>query len=832
MKVPIVFLLLEILGELQVLSSSSSPIHCQWQPFGPWSDCDGCTKTQTRRRTVAVYGQFQGNPCVGSAFETQSCVPTRGCPAEEGCGQRFRCSSGQCLSQSLVCNGDQDCEEDGADEDHCESRPSCDLDKAPPNVELTGKGFDVLTGETRGRVINTKSFGGLCRKVFSGDKKDYYRLSANVLSYTFQVKIKNDFSYEFYNSSWAYVKHSQTSITSSSGGMKTNQMNENRNSKSSQIMVVQNDVEVAQFINNRPEFLTLAEPFWKELSHLPPVYEYSAYRRLIEQYGTHYLQSGSLGGQYKVLFYVDTEKMKREEFNMLDMKECVSSGWNFFFVHKKKTECTKLENVLKWSSGSSSNEIRGDPYIEGGNPAFVAGLSYLDLNNPAGNSARYASWAGSVRDFPYVIKQKLAPLSELVKEVPCEEVKKLLLKRAIEDYLQEQDSCRCRPCRNGGEPIVLGTNCHCSCRPYTFGPACEHGVLVGDQAGLADGRWTCWSPWSPCIQGRKSRSRTCNNPPPSGGGRACVGEALESRTCEDQELERLRLIEPHCFDTPEAPTEFCSPPPALENGFIQPTASSFPAGQNVVYACQEGYTLVGDPVAKCGKDLRWQIAAMSCQKTACVLPALGEDFRVEPQKSFYTIGERVVLSCGAGKLLEGPASFLCGSSLKWQPEMKASHCHVPVPARESELTEPKCPPWQKLLHSKCACKMPYECGPSLDVCAQNEANKKIIALTICKLQVMECVGRKFTLAADNSCSLPKSTGKTCDACLLWEKCDEPSGTCVCREAAECEGQEGMSICVEEAGGRRTLSECEAGVLRCQGQELPVVAITPCPDERK
>lgn len=48
---------------------------------------------------------------------------------------------GQCISRSLVCNGDQDCEEDGADEDRCEEkRTVCDIDKTPLNSELTGAG--------------------------------------------------------------------------------------------------------------------------------------------------------------------------------------------------------------------------------------------------------------------------------------------------------------------------------------------------------------------------------------------------------------------------------------------------------------------------------------------------------------------------------------------------------------------------------------------------------------------------------------------------------------------------------------------------------------------
>lgn len=42
-----------------------------------------------------------------------------------------------------------------------------------------------------------------------------------------------------------------------------------------------------------------------------------------------------------------------------------------------------------------------------GRPGFSAGLSYLELNNPAGNKRRYSQWAGSVTDLPEVIKQKV-----------------------------------------------------------------------------------------------------------------------------------------------------------------------------------------------------------------------------------------------------------------------------------------------------------------------------------------------------------------------------------------------------------------------------------------
>lgn len=54
----------------------------------------------------------------------------------------LNCDAGQCISQLLVCNGDQDCE-DGLDERNCgrdDSHYSCDLHKTPPNSDFTGRG--------------------------------------------------------------------------------------------------------------------------------------------------------------------------------------------------------------------------------------------------------------------------------------------------------------------------------------------------------------------------------------------------------------------------------------------------------------------------------------------------------------------------------------------------------------------------------------------------------------------------------------------------------------------------------------------------------------------
>ncbi|XP_068952319.1 complement component C7 [Petaurus breviceps papuanus] len=823
MKV-LMFILVVFMESFQVFSSPFQAVNCLWHPYDSWSECDGCTKTQIRRRHIAVYGQYGGQSCVGDSFETQACVPTRGCPAEDGCGELFRCSSGQCLSKSLVCNKDRDCE-DGSDEDLCElpeGKPLCDIERPPPHVEYTGAGFNVLTGQIKDTVINTKSFGGQCRKVFSGDQKEYYRLSANVLSYTFQVKVDNDFSYEFYDSSWSYVKHMGTQLISNSGYSHTS----NKNEKSYKLMVIKNNVEVAQFINNQPEFLNLAELFWKDLFRLPSLYDYSSYRRIIELYGTHYLQSGSLGGEYKVLFYMDTDKMKQDDFSFRYMQECISKGLNFFVFKVSTQECKELTELLKLASGMKDKFLHGNAIVKGGNPALVDGLSYINVDDPAGNRARYASWAATVGQYPQIIKQKLTPLYELVKEVPCASVKRLYLKRAIEEYLAESDPCHCRPCENGGLAVVVGTQCQCHCKPYTFGVACEHGFLVEGQEGIVDGGWSCWSPWSTCTAGRKVRRRSCDNPSPRGGGKSCIGEAFETQPCENEELEHFRLIEPHCFDMSGVPTPFCPSPPPLENGFVQGAGPSFPVGGSVFYTCQEGYALVGDPVAKCGEDLSWSAGEKHCQKIGCVLPALEKGLQSDPKKPFYEVGEKVTLACSGSMILEGPSLFSCGSSLKWQPDMN-SHCRLKEDIEKPALTTQVCQPWEKLQNSRCVCKMPYECGPSLDICAQDGRTKRIVALTLCKLHVLECMGRNYTLTHSRSCTGPAPAETTCGACSVWEKCNAQINKCVCRESAANCVEGGLSICVEVDGREQTMTECEAGILRCQGLSISITSIKPC-----
>ncbi|XP_009583232.1 PREDICTED: complement component C7-like, partial [Fulmarus glacialis] len=150
------------------------------------------------------------------------------------------------------------------------------------------------------------------------------------------------------------------------------------------------------------------------------------------------------------------------------------------------------------------------------------------------------------------------------------------------------------------------------------------------------------------------------------------------------------------------------------------------------------------------------------------------------------------------------------------------------PSVKPEVTEPKCQPWEKVHQSQCVCKMPYECGPSLDTCATDQRTKRNTPLTVCKMHALECMGRKYSLTNAENCKIPQAPEISCGSCRSWEKCDAQSNSCVCDKDERCE-EGGIQICAEvsSSAAHRTMTECEAGRLKCQGETVTLVSIRPC-----
>ncbi|XP_059214454.1 complement component 7b [Centropristis striata] len=801
------------------------PVNCRWGSYGEWSECDGCSSTKVRTRHVEVYGQYGGLPCVGEATQTQPCVPTKTCPLAIGCGDRFRCTSGQCISRSLVCNGDQDCE-DGLDERNCDpdgSNYSCDLDKTPPNSDFTGRGYNVLTGKLRAGVINTLSFGGQCRKVFSGDHKVFFRLPQNILRYNFEVTVNNEESDESYESSWSYMQH----ITSNAlfGHDRRSFHKEVTEDKAYKLIILKNKVELAQFQNSAPQYLTLSEGFWKALSSLPYTYDYSAYRQLFETYGTHYLSEGSLGGEYQAMLELDRQALQSSSTTNIDYQRCWRKVKRRLFRKKVTTVCEKLTKALATSNQHSVNKMPIKVNTFGGDIAFQSALSLLDLDNPEANGEVYDNWASSVKDFPEVVDQKLRPLYELVKEVQCAGLKKLHMKRATEEYLAEEHPCHCRPCQNNGQPVLTGSTCRCVCRPGTSGRACERGAVTGEQPGVIHGSWSCWSSWGSCSGGQKSRTRSCNNPAPRSGGQHCSGLQAEQKPCEDTDIQHLQRMEPQCFGLPVTPPKTCGAPPNLRNGYIQSPKDFYLVGNRVEYSCINDYHLSGDAVAECTENQTWRTGGKLCKSSTCGIPQLNSEVIATPTKVAYHIGDRVSLSCPEGSVLEAEESHsMCSPSLQWSPSPDRAHCNA-VPSAPPPPANLKCKPWESIGKDECVCKMPFQCLTSLQLCATMGTRTRL--LSVCQLGALRCMGRSVELATNSNCDWPAETFTSCENCKPGTVCQESK--CVCQIASACP-KDSAPLCVSSGVGSATvtMTECEVGAKRCAGEQVNVVSIEACP----
>ncbi|XP_047447611.1 complement component C7 [Mugil cephalus] len=809
-------------------------VHCQWGPFGSWSECDGCTNLQTRSRAIVVYAQFGGNPCSGERTETRSCVTTKSCPLQDGCGDRFRCRSGKCISQSLVCNGDQDCEEDGLDERFCgpEQHMVCSETAPPPNIEHLGFGFDVVTGKRRGSVINTKSYGGQCRLMFSGLHRFQYRLPLSIIKYSTLVTVKNDFSDEMFSNTWEFTKDivKREKVSGTTSGFHNYDYHKvDFKSQTQRVLILKNDIEVAQFQSNSPQYLPISEEFWKALTKLPSVYDYPAYRKVLERFGTHYLSEGSLGGAFRIVDTLDEKTVRFLETEREEYDECErTKRWILFFP-------LTIEKCRRGQSGGGTS--RGDRVVrpatnvdvDGGAVSLIAALKRMQANDVDSNWKMYSDWAESVGSFPVVIKQKVRPLSELVKEVQCAGVKKLYLRRAIEQYRSESDPCHCQPCSNNGLAVMEGNQCKCICKPNTSGLSCETGTEAEGVPGVIHGSWSCWSSWSFCSAGRRSRSRSCSNPPPQNGGQHCFGDRTESSDCEDQELEYLRTWEPQCFDQTLSPPQTCRTPPALINGYILDPKEIYIEGSKVEYTCTEGYHLLGQPLV-CTTNRTWSSSPGLCKLSKCRIRSVSPDVTVSPLKQVYDIGESVTLSCPEGRQVLGESTVICDPSLNFSPNPATIRCSE-VTTKPPEIAPAgQCKLWEKSARGTCVCKMPFECSSSLELCGSSPATGKSIFLSVCKMHSLQCIGKNYVIAEDGACKWPQRNTTGCVGCHMWEMCDDQTSECRCKESADC-STPGLNVCVRvgEDETALTMSECEAGLRRCKGEKVTVVGILPCTD---
>ncbi|XP_030631603.1 complement component C8 alpha chain isoform X2 [Chanos chanos] len=471
---------------------------------------------------------------------------------------------GRCIDKHLVCNGDNDCGS-FSDEDECEGDTGVRDDKCNglfpvPGATRATQGYNALTGSYVSNTLDPEYYGGPCEYVYNGewrkltydaycenlyysDDEKYYRKPYNFLSYRFMAQAQSDGSIEQYNDAVSLLRAKQTEKSSKFGvtlgisfleaGVSGSQESKaltnltQHTSEGLQFVRLVSTVQTAQF-KMRSSDLMLHDEFYQSLMDLPEQYDFGSYARFINQYGTHYITQGTMGGQLEYILVVNKKKMGESNINAREAGGCFGVSLGLSISDVKLTG--KLDSCKKSATFDGSN-TESDSYIydkiaivEGGNPAGTSGAQ--DINN----AESFRKWGVSLKYNPVIIDFEMLPIYELVRMSTVAEVAGTRLpnlKTAWEEYLHEFSSCRCAPCKHGGIPVLSQTACKCLCKEGFYGLACEETA----RQVSSDGAWSCWGSWSSCVSGKKTRQRQCNNPAPENNGVPCQGSSEQTQHC-------------------------------------------------------------------------------------------------------------------------------------------------------------------------------------------------------------------------------------------------------------------------------------------------------------
>ncbi|XP_059839501.1 DAB adaptor protein 1a [Hypanus sabinus] len=533
------------------LRNPSEPIDCTLSTWSSWGSCNPCQKKQYRYARLEMPSQFGGASCDSADREEKAC--TGRCRSINLC-EGFVCAeTGRCIPSRLRCNGDDDCG-DQSDEKGCR-RFSYACSRETEQywaVQHIASGYNILTESLEGTVLDNRYYGGSCAPYYVNNIR--FRKPYNLEFYSSETEGKLQLSFNEYASFQNFTssrfeqnkqhtdfslkiiipKKFELGISYQSNNFKKMMQNVLKYSGTRTHLYHSHfSLQVAQF-KVKPRDLMLHYDFFQRVKQLPTVYNYGEYREIFKDYGTHYISEGTLGGTYEYIWAVDEKRMKEDGYTLDDAKDCAKAGIDvganikgvFVKVGVTGGACAALLDVK--GDGISKSKYTEDfiIFVRGGASEHVTALAHKELPTVE----LMQEWGDAVEYNPEVIKFKPVPLYELVTSGTFQSASRIKanMRRALEEYLIEYSSCRCAPCHNNGVAVLQGTRCVCMCPAGSHGAACE---ITARENVAVDGKWSCWSQWSECVNRERKRTRQCNNPPPENGGQICTGDNQHTMPC-------------------------------------------------------------------------------------------------------------------------------------------------------------------------------------------------------------------------------------------------------------------------------------------------------------
>uniref|UniRef100_A0A3B4ERR3 Complement component C9 n=2 Tax=Pundamilia nyererei TaxID=303518 RepID=A0A3B4ERR3_9CICH len=570
-------LALALLGE-GMANPDPPAVDCAWSRWSGWSSCDPCTKTRRRSRSTEAFGQFGGRACQESIGDREFCVPDGQCelPPPRACSDsEFQCESGSCIKKRLMCNGDYDCE-DGSDEDCETERKPCGSAVLNSNEQgrTAGYGINILGTDPRMNPFNNDYFNGRCDRVRNPNTGTFDRLPWNVGVLNYQTLVEETASKELFEDTHSLLREILTEMsvnidaglsfkfTPTEGSLSNTSLNvelssqyerkemiktvtENTKIKNNNFMRVKGKVQLSTY-RMRSRELKVADEFLVHVKSLPLQYEKGIYFAFLEDYGTHYTKNGKTGGEYELIYVLDHDTIKQRNMTQRDVQDCITLGIEGGLSSTLTTDSISgrykpkhCDNKSKMDEGKAEGKAMVDEVmtsVKGG--TLLSAVSMRAKLNRDGvmDLETYQEWARTITEAPALLHSEPEPIHMLIPlEIPGANFTISNLKRAIAEYVAEYNVCKCRPCQNGGTLALLDGKCICLCSQLFEGAACQtykrdRSRVQGTRPAVVhEGNWSCWSAWSNCSGGKRTRTRGCNTDGVPGA--ACSGDRNSEEYC-------------------------------------------------------------------------------------------------------------------------------------------------------------------------------------------------------------------------------------------------------------------------------------------------------------
>ncbi|XP_059111997.1 complement component C8 beta chain isoform X1 [Peromyscus eremicus] len=539
--------------QVRSVDVTPAPVDCELSSWSSWTACDPCQKKRYRHAYLLQPSQFHGELCDFSDKEVEDCVTNQPCRSQVRC-EGFVCAqTGRCVNRRLLCNGDNDCG-DQSDEANCRRiYKKCQQEMEQYwAIGNLAHGINLFTNTFEGPVLDHQYYGGGCSPHYILNTK--FRKPYNVEGYTPQTQGEYEFAFIEYES-YADFEHNVTKKETSNSGFKFGfkivgmfefgvkeesnggrhyiQRTKRFSHTKSKFLHARSVLEVAHY-KLKSRSLMLHYEFLQRVKSLPLEYSYGEYRDLLRDFGTHFITEAVLGGIYEYTLIMNKDLMERGDYTFDDVSACAGKDFRiggavskvYLKLGVSEKKCNGILKEIKDRNKRSTMVEDLVVLVRGGTSEYITTLAYREL--PTAELMR--EWGDAVQYNPAIIKMKVEPLYELVTatDFAYSSTVKQNIKKALEEFQVEVSSCHCAPCQGNGVPVLKGSHCECICPAGFQGVACE---VTNRKDVPIDGRWSCWSNWSACSGGSKTRQRQCDNPLPQKGGGPCSGPASETLNC-------------------------------------------------------------------------------------------------------------------------------------------------------------------------------------------------------------------------------------------------------------------------------------------------------------